>query len=148
MGSIVSGYKNRSYGRQAVLMDGPFGKGYYSIVYAVEAVGADLFKIGRTTDLERRFRNLETMSPIPLRLAGRVWLPAEAECCIHKYIEDFRSHGEWFRSSDKVLEIVKLIADKKVMSLCKLTGHSVDIPDWLTKYVTLPEDCDQSFSTV
>ena len=74
-------------------------------VYVVSASGM-LYKIGKTNDIDKRFRGLELMSPIPLTLIHTIEsqeaLKLEAE--LHKKYNHCRSHGEWFNLSKNELD--------------------------------------------
>ena len=79
-------------------------------VYLVSAYNG-LYKIGKTNDIEKRFRGLETMSPVPLKLihAIETITPLKLEAKLHKKYDHCRAHGEWFMlSKDEVVEISAL----------------------------------------
>lgn len=118
-GVVTKTYKNR--GKR---MDGPFGLRYYAIVYAIAAPDYGLIKFGRTTDIQKRFASISTMSPAPLELIGHVWLPDDAEAYIHEFLKDDRAHGEWFRKTERTRSIAALIAAQKVKELAEITEMS------------------------
>lgn len=74
-------------------------------------IGADRgpVKIGRTTDLDRRLAELQSGSPVPLRVLGAVALdrlrrydrgdPPTFEALCHRVLAEHRLHGEWFDGS-------------------------------------------------
>lgn len=67
-------------------------------VYFVGAVGTELIKIGSAFDIELRLKELQTISPLPLRLLFYVLYGGEAmERRMHRMFRTRRSHGEWFR---------------------------------------------------
>src|SRR5690606_15861823 len=74
---IVKNYRLKIYKNQARLMPGPFGHGYYTMVYAVHAPSCGMLKIGRTIDISKRFEAIQGASPVPVALLGFAWLPAE-----------------------------------------------------------------------
>lgn len=106
--------------RNCKYLHGPFGWRYYAMLYAIEAPSAQKFKIGRTIDIQKRFAGIETMSPVPLKLRGYVWLPDIAEAEAHIYLADHRSHGEWFDGHPIVREFVELVEAKKVVRISSL----------------------------
>lgn len=64
--------------------------------YVIEAIGEQLYKIGRTGgDPRARLARLRTMSPTPLALVLTLdhqrW-----EDVLHHHYRDKRRHGEWF----------------------------------------------------
>jgi hypothetical protein len=71
-------------------------------------IGSDTgpVKIGRTTNLQRRVAELQSGSPVPLRIFGVVELdrlrcdgegdPPTFEVACHRMLTGARVHGEWF----------------------------------------------------
>jgi hypothetical protein len=72
----------------------PQGKG--GVVYFIEAPATGLVKIGKTTDLQKRFAALSTQSPTPLRLLKAIPGYSSEERALHKRFREHRRHGEWF----------------------------------------------------
>ena len=66
-------------------------------VYFIRAANG-LFKAGRTNDIEKRFRSIQSMSPEKLELFHYfpTWDCAIAEQEIHLMWAEYRTHGEWF----------------------------------------------------
>lgn len=54
-------------------------------------------KIGKTTDLQKRFACLSTQSPTPLRLLKAIPGYSDEEKALHKRFREHRRHGEWFK---------------------------------------------------
>ncbi len=67
-------------------------------VYIVQGVDG-YYKIGMTTDMEKRLRALATNSHTPLTLVHAIKCRncARAERKLHKQFSGKRGHGEWFR---------------------------------------------------
>lgn len=64
--------------------------------YVIEAVGAQLYKIGRTGgDAHARLQRLRTTSPVALELVLVLDHPLWEDVLHHHYREQ-RRHGEWF----------------------------------------------------
>lgn len=72
----------------------PKKQGY---VYFVQADGQH-YKIGGTSNLESRIKNLQVASPNDLKLIA--WIEIndwqEKEKQVHEYFDDKKIHGEWF----------------------------------------------------
>jgi hypothetical protein len=119
MVQIVGSTWGVNYRRRAQLRDGPYGYRYYTIVYAIEAPEVGRIKFGRTMDVDKRFRALAGSSPTEIKLLGHLWAPDEVEANIHQYLQDDRSHGEWFLATGKVRQIADLIVGKKLQALCE-----------------------------
>jgi hypothetical protein len=65
-------------------------------VYFIHAEGTDLVKIGWTADIARRFDQLQTASPHPLRLLAVHAGGREIETLYHRNLQPYRQRGEWF----------------------------------------------------
>lgn len=66
--------------------------------YLALAVGTPRYKVGRTNDLERRMGQLNCQSCYPVRLleSNHTGDCISEESRLHRILEDFRVHGEWF----------------------------------------------------
>jgi hypothetical protein len=77
-----------------------------SCVYFIQAGGTGPIKIGKTGgDPMRRLSDLQTGSPVPLRLIGIIETReiASSERAFHRAFESDRLHGEWFRPSRELV---------------------------------------------
>jgi hypothetical protein len=82
--------------------------------YFMAAVDAGLIKIGRTRSMKKRMLTLSSQSPVPLKLVASVAYDANFEKRLHFYFKDLRSHGEWFKADEPLLEFLrKLKRDPK-----------------------------------
>jgi hypothetical protein len=120
----VSGVVTKTYKNRGKRMDGPFGQRYYTIVYAIASPDDGPIKFGRTTNIDKRFSGISTMSPVPLTLLGYVWLPDDAEAYIHDFAKEDRLHGEWFRKTERTRSLAALIAAKKAVDIAEVIGLS------------------------
>ena len=68
--------------------------------------GAGLLKIGVTHDMDKRFKGITTMSPVPLVLhySKKVTNARKLEKALHLKYKEFNSHGEWFNLTDKQID--------------------------------------------
>lgn len=73
-----------------------------SVVYFVEAKLSGKIKIGVTSGLGKRLRNLINGSPIKLRLIGTIPGTYRDEQDLHLRFAKYRKHGEWFSASTKL----------------------------------------------
>lgn len=76
-------------------------------VYFIAAPESRLIKIGKTTDMQRRFASLKTSSPVELRLLDSIEYDYWLEDRIHRHLAEDRKHGEWFAASDRVLDFIE-----------------------------------------
>lgn len=65
-----------------------------SVVYAVAA--EHMVKIGFTTDLDRRMREIQSTSPLRIDCLGTAPGGRELEAALHRQFARARKHGEWF----------------------------------------------------
>lgn len=69
-------------------------------VYAIQATGGGLVKLGYTTHLERRLVSLQNMCPIPLAYIWHRHGARYDEVTLHAAFASRRQHGEWFDLQD------------------------------------------------
>ena len=69
-------------------------------------------KIGRTIKAEERLKNLQIGSPVKLVLATSFYGGESEEIALHKMLAEHREHGEWFRLTDEVIEVME-VAEKQ-----------------------------------
>lgn len=68
--------------------------------YIVEAVDQNIVKIGKSTDVERRFDELQVACPHDLRLL--VVIDGDHEQTLHRRFSLHRVNGEWFAKTDEI----------------------------------------------
>lgn len=79
-----------------------------SFVYFIEAPDG-LIKIGWTSDLARRVNNLAVGSSGPIKVLATTPGGRTLEAHLHERFSDDRVQGEWFKPSDDLRGLVKLI---------------------------------------
>jgi hypothetical protein len=82
-------------------------------VYAIQAIGVGLVKLGYTAkDVSRRLETLRLMSPVPLTLIWNHAATPDDELLLHKHFASYRRHGEWFdlRGLDIPYELSTVLA--------------------------------------
>ena len=90
-------------------------------LYIVEAVSFGIYKIGISDTPARRLADLQSSSPMRLIMLGYWSSTAQAEYLAHKYLDDYRLHGEWFSAPIQVIanalgEIDSGLSDVQVMA--------------------------------
>jgi len=85
--------------------------GYVYLIQGPREAGKDLFKIGRTINPKTRFSNLQTGSPVLLKLVKitKTKNPKELERYLHDHCAKMRIRGEWFALEKKDVRSVKKI---------------------------------------
>lgn len=66
------------------------------VVYLVGSRDCSLVKIGWTTGLTKRLRDIQSMSPLPLTVLWTTPGSRETEARLHAAFAAYRAHGEWF----------------------------------------------------
>jgi len=79
-----------------------------SYVYFIRAGSHGPIKIGLAAHVGRRMRTLQTASPMELELIGAIPGGLKLEKAIHRRLEHFRLHGEWFRPTPEVRQWAQL----------------------------------------
>ena len=75
-------------------------------VYFIQA-GDGPVKIGYTLDVFKRLGALQTSSPMPLTLLGRIEADASMERQLHDQFSHARMHGEWFSPHPDILALAE-----------------------------------------
>ena len=96
--------------------------GYVYLIQGPRKDGKDLFKIGRTINPKTRFLNLQTGSPVSLKIVKitKTKNPRQLERYLHEHCAEMRVRGEWFalgkrdvRSVKKIMQGYRLKSPKK-----------------------------------
>ena len=76
--------------------------------YVIHAMGTNLFKIGITSSIVRRFRDLSAASPLPLQIAfyGECHEPRDVEVYFHNIFKKQHFKNEWFALSSGDLSMI------------------------------------------
>lgn len=90
------------------------GLPYYGYIYVIGAAeNKPPYKIGYSADPKRRLRDLQTASPVKLKLYYIAHLrkkTKKSEKLIHKQLGEFRIRGEWFNVDlSHVIDVVRLM---------------------------------------
>lgn len=98
-------------------------EGYVYFVEAMEGVGR--IKIGFTSrNPFSRMEELQTGSPVRLRLHGIIGGSFETEAAIHRALHDCRLHGEWFDiDADMASAQIAMFGGKIWVPACATGGH-------------------------
>jgi hypothetical protein len=83
------------------------------VVYMIGTPGSNTVKIGRTTNLQKRFGEIQRMSPVPLAVLWQHPGGHELETRLHRHFADLRSHGEWFTFRVDPVQHVQWAVDGK-----------------------------------
>lgn len=81
-----------------------------TIIYFIEACGADCVKIGITnTTVSCRIASLQTGCPFPLKQIGSRPGTRQQEFNIHRQFSEHHIHGEWFRLTPEIQQFITAI---------------------------------------
>lgn len=116
--------------RSAIHRDGPFGRRYYTNVYAIDAKSIGRIKFGKTQNVAKRFSALCTSAPCELVLIGYCLLPEEAEAAVFKCLAADRLHGEWFAATERVRGLAALVASRNIERLADELQMQHMVPEY------------------
>lgn len=87
-------------------------------VYLLQPVGHNVYKIGCSTDVERRMKTLQRRRGYKLQCIARIWSGnhTQLEQWIHRKFKHYRLDGEWYALSTEAVEQFKLWAVENVRS--------------------------------
>src|SRR3990167_9986203 len=80
------------------------------MIYAIEAVGLGMVKLGKAKRPAEMLDVLKTGCPVPLKLIAAVPWHDSNERLIHECFAGERRCGEWFEASYRVTEFVNVMA--------------------------------------
>jgi hypothetical protein len=103
----------------------------FGVVYAI--FGADLIKIGFSTNLSVRFSSMKTDSPVKLSLLAQIPGTLELEKEIHEEFAEDRAHGEWFKPSSRLLDFVEAMVDADVDHIDAVIPEYKARMEWLAR---------------
>ena len=75
-------------------------------IYFIKSISNGLIKIGYTTNINKRFNGLKTMSPVDIELIKVINGDIKKEKDIHEKFKNIRHHGEWFSPSQELLGFI------------------------------------------
>lgn len=75
-------------------------------VYFIQPSAGGLIKVGWTEDINKRFRQIQFGSSIPLQVLGVVHGGVDLEAGYHKRFINQRHHGEWFLPEGEVRHVL------------------------------------------
>ncbi|WP_109808386.1 GIY-YIG nuclease family protein [Sphingosinithalassobacter portus] len=81
-------------------------------VYFVQVGSGGHIKIGWAKDPTKRIASLQTAQPQQLKLLGVIPGSLKAEREVHALFSQARVRGEWFRRSDVIEDVQRLIMEK------------------------------------
>lgn len=88
------------------------------MIYFIKSYCNKYIKIGYTTDIQRRLKELQTASPKRLKVLGTLEGGTQLEAGLHELFKKHRVEGEWFRNSSKEMKSLQIL----------LTGGCKDCP--------------------
>lgn len=91
-----------------------------SVVYFVQAVDGGPIKIGFSVDVDFRVGQLQTGSPVELRLIGCVQGDRELERSLHVELAEHHIRGEWFRPTVAVRDAMRRIGAVGVRDIARV----------------------------
>lgn len=87
-------------------------------IYFVEAVGTDRVKIGFAMHAAKRLASVAVICPVPLRLRALIDGPPAKERELHARFRAAWSHGEWFKITPELADLMAQHPVDDVRSFC------------------------------
>lgn len=84
-------------------------------VYFIRSYCKKYIKIGTTKSLKRRFEELQTANPMPLKLLGFIPGGFDTEATLHLEFSKQRKSGEWFRNVGDVKALQKILTCPEIV---------------------------------
>lgn len=96
--------------------------------YIVRCDRTGLVKIGKSLESDERLRNIQAMSPTPLRMIALL-RGSKAERALHRDFHRLRDHGEWFNLpqaplTNLIVDAAPEYASHIVLSVAFASAHS------------------------
>lgn len=78
------------------------------LVYVIRAGETNLYKIGRTTNIDRRLRQLQNMNSQTLSVVKLIHChdACATESFLHSKFKSYRCQGEWFKLSPSAIDFI------------------------------------------
>lgn len=80
--------------------------GQEKMIYFIQANDGGPIKVGYAVDPQKRLTEIQRMSPVPLRILATINGYRKDEALLHRRFASLRLHGEWFRPSQELLDII------------------------------------------
>jgi len=89
-----------------------------SCVYAIgPAEERYPIKLSVSSAVLKRYRALQSASPVPLDVFGVMRCPFAYEARIHAALAEHRAHGDWFRRTPDTMQVVRILAGSELRAL-------------------------------
>jgi hypothetical protein len=126
-------------------------------LYIFKAKNIPIYKIGISNNVPARLETVKTMSPIPIMICDIFKELKDAmrvEKLVHKHLNEYRTHGEWFQLTDKQVKNLKgIIFEYDISSKVKKEKRSptkiynIPFKTLIGEYLRLMEDGEFTFET-
>lgn len=97
-------------------------------VYFIQENGNGLIKIGKSDDVSKRIKALQSSTPSKLNLLRVVNGSFDREKYLHHKFSRFHERGEWFRPDPELLKMIGEIEDDYSSEDCDISTVSFRIP--------------------
>lgn len=105
------------------------------MIYFIQAGENGPIKIGRSNDVEKRLKQLQTASAEKLKILWKydVENDKKVESELHKQLQHERIDGEWFRPSEEVLRTIKFYCCNNVSVELKNFDVKIEVQERLNQ---------------
>lgn len=96
-----------------------------SQIYFICSPETCLVKIGHSSNVTKRIKTIQSLSPSKISLLSCVTAHKSFEFYLHQKLTASRSHGEWFNADDRVLSVIDISLDQGVKGVYEYLEREV-----------------------
>lgn len=100
--------------REAAMLDLDVANGRVGLIYFASNPESKTIKIGFTTNLDRRMRELRGASGADVYAYAGFHAPRSLEHLVHRKLKIYRVRNEWFNHSDELQELIGCMEDYEI----------------------------------
>lgn len=93
------------------------------LVYFIQAENGGDVKIGSSSKVDERLKQLQIASPEKLKVTNIIPGGVEKEKELHKEFKSIKKEGEWFKPTQKLCELAKAKPNRKLQSVDQAGNH-------------------------
>ena len=103
-------------GMEKLLLRRRINKPDKNYIYITIACNKKIVKIGFTYNVKKRFNDLAKILPVPIKLLYYMVGTFEEEQKIHKELNQYNSHGEWFFFTKEVRKYLYQFKERRILT--------------------------------
>jgi len=104
-------------------------------IYFIQQGNDGPIKIGITWDIKKRLDHMKTFSPHPLRVLAIINGDSKRERLLHRKFKNQRLEGEWFRSSERLMEFIRTLPNNHISQPIEVDGEKLLSPLEIAEFI-------------